>query len=71
MPLVSSTSLICKPRSCVSEALPSCTIASSYDGLEYAVLKGDWKLLLGRVAVPVYLFDVKADPYEITYLLLR
>ena len=39
------------------------------DGLEYAVRQGDWKLILDHAAVPVYLFDLKSDPYEITNLL--
>ena len=37
--------------------------------MEYAVRQGDWKLILDYAAVPVYLFDLKSDPYEITNLL--
>ncbi len=39
------------------------------DGLEYAIRVGNWKLLLDPEGVPKYLFDLKADPYEITNLL--
>ena len=35
------------------------------DGLEFAVRDGNWKLLLNREGAPVYLFDLRSDPYEI------
>ena len=35
------------------------------DGLEFAVLDGNWKLLLNSEGAPVYLFDLRSDPYEI------
>ena len=39
------------------------------DGLEYAVRADNWKLLLDGAGVPKYLYDLEADPYEITNLL--
>jgi arylsulfatase A-like enzyme len=35
------------------------------DGLEYAVRDGDWKLLLTPKGEPAYLYNLKADRYEI------
>lgn len=41
------------------------------DGMEYAVRDGNWKLILNPDGEPVYLFNLKADRYEVTNLLDR